>query len=47
MLSFITIAWLITMPTLLTAFILQRFLKQALEEAAARSRVPATIARNK
>lgn len=45
MLPFITTYWFITLPTILTAFILQQILKQAREEAAARAVVPATIAR--
>lgn len=47
MLAHITTTWLITLPTIITGFVLLRKLKQIREEAAARAVVAAPIARKK
>lgn len=46
MLAFITNYWIITLPTLLTAFVLLRKLKRA-KEGAEKALIPATITRKK
>jgi len=45
MIAHITNYWFVTLPTIITGFVLLRILKRAREEAAARAVVPVIIAR--